>query len=194
MFNSFIADTEPKPYNNYGPQPTVPFVVKDITIGPTLLNDTSKGLNDKYWAAYFDPITEDLIIEDLELLTTTVILNEPDTIINVALAFDQSANDTYAYITGLGELKLRWFDAEVPGDTILDLGPAQSVVMTMDTKYYPSSPTSDILIFYIRNSAIYYRIQRDKYAIEYATPVTSGASRLLDSGTTTGYRFQVRWK
>jgi hypothetical protein len=193
MFDGFITGAGIGPYNNYGVKPYVPYKVKNITIGPNGLNDTTQGLDYKYWAAYFDGNTNNLIIEDLELSNTVTILNEPLGIDNIALAFDQNANDTYAYIDGSGDLKIRFFDAIIPGDTIINIGPAQSVTMTMDMKYYPSSASSDILLFYIRSGAIYYRLQRDKYATEYATPVIAGGSRLHDSGMRTDYRFQVRW-
>lgn len=191
MFDDFIPDTTPGPYVDYGVPPYIPYGVKNVTIGPIALNDTTKGLKHKWWGAY--AIDNDLYIEDIDLASQTLILNEPDGIAKVALAFDQNANDTYAYITGLGDLKIRFFDGSLPGDTILNIGQAQSVTMTMDMKYYPSNSSSDILLFYIRGGAIFYRLQRDKYAIEYVTPVITGASMLLDSGGRTNYRFQVRW-
>jgi len=190
----FIADTTPAPYNDYGVPPFVPFEVKDVTIGPVDIQDTSEGLTNRFWAAYFDPTPKDLVLLDIDNNITEIILNEPDEIVNVALAFDQNANDNFAWITGTGELKIRWFDASLPGDSILSIGQAQSVTFTMDTNYYPSSIDSDILLFYIRDGAIYFRIQREKYDIEHVTPVTSGASTLFDSGTREDYRFQVRWR
>jgi hypothetical protein len=189
----FIADNVPDDYNNYGIKPYVPFGVRNITIGPTNVNDPSEQLNYKYWATYYDPITDDIKLEDFDPPSVSTIINEPDGVTSIGLAFDQNANDVYAWITGTGELKLRWFDATLPGDAVLSLGQAQSVTVTMDTKYFPSSADSDILLFYIRSGAIYYRIQRDKYAVEYTTPVTTGASKLHDSGTRRDYRFQVRW-
>jgi len=192
MFDDFIASTQTGPYNNYGTAPSVPFAVNNVTIGPVALNDTNKGLIDKFWAAYVD-VSDNIIIEDLELSSTTFILNEPDGVQNIALAFDQNANDTYAYITGIGDLKIRFFDASIPNDVILNIGQAQSVTFTMDMKYFPSNPRSDILLFYIRDNAIFYRIQRDKYSIEYTTPVTTGANQLIDSGMRTDYRFQVQY-
>lgn len=191
MIPNFIDSNIPKPYNNYGVPPDVPYSVKNVTIGPVGLNDPSEGLHFKFWAAYVD--SNDLIIEDIELSTTNFILNEPDGIENVALAFDQNANDTFAYITGVGELKLRWFDTSVDDDVIINLGQAQSLTLTMDMKYYPTSNKSDILLFYIRDNAIYFRVQRDKYLIEYPTPITAGANSLINSGMRTDYRFQVLW-
>ena len=189
----FIADDTPAPYNDYGIKPYVPYKVRDVTIGAKGIQDPSEQLNYKYWAAYFDPLTDDIKLEDFNPASVVTIINEPDGVENIGLAFDQNANDVYAWITGLGELKLRWFDASISADSVLNFGQAQSLTITMDTKYFPSSAGSDILLFYIRNNAIYYRIQRDKYAIEYATPITTGANKLLDSGTRRDYRFQVRW-
>ena len=191
MIQAYIADNVPIKYNNYGIAPYVPYAVKSVTIGPVGINDPSKELNNKFWAAYVD--AGDLYLSDTVNLTNTLILSEPDGIAKVALAFDQNANDTYAYITDTGVLKLRFFDSLIPGDSLVDLGPAQSVTLTMDMKYYPSSDQSDILLYYIRDGAIYCRVQRDRFLIEYATPVTTGASRLLGSGMRADYRFQVTW-
>jgi hypothetical protein len=194
MFNTIITDDIPKDYTDYGTPPYVPYKIKDVSIGPKDLNDSSEGLNFKYWVAYAEELTNDLFIEDLEEATKTFILNEPDGIASVSLSFDQSANDSYAYITGTGDLKIRFFDQTLPGDVILNIGQAQSATFKIDMNYFPYNARSDILLFYIRSSAIYYRLQRDRYAIEYPTPITSGATEILDSGTTTGYRFQVRWR
>ena len=192
MFNSFSTGTTPAAYNDYGVPPTVPFTVNNVTIGPIDLNDASENLNDKYWATYYDPLDDNIYLDDL-LGTVTNIINEPLGVGFISLAFDQAGNDTYAWITNDGDLKLRWFDALIPGDTVVNLGAAQAVTLTMDMKYQPENSRSDILLFYIRGGAIFYRVQRDKYLVEYTTPVTSGASKLLDSGTRTDYRFQVRW-
>jgi len=190
MFNSFSGDTEPTDYNDYGASPYVPFKINNVTIGPVALNDASEKLNNRFWATYWDFSTKDIILDDLSG-TTTVIINEAAEVKQISLAFDQNASDTYSWVTNANVLKLRYFDGTA--DVVLDLGTAQSAVLTMDMKYQPSNSTSDILLFYIRAGAIYYRIQRDSYSIEYPTPVTSDATKLLDSGTRTDYRFQVRW-
>ena len=192
MFNSFSTDTEPSSYNNYGNPPNVSFAVKNVTIGPAALNDASEKLNDKFWATYFEPGTKDIILDDL-IGGTTAIVNEPLGIKRIGLAFDQNANDAYAWITDTNILKIRFFDGSIPDDVILTLGTAQDVVITMDMKYQPPNPVSDILVFYIRDKAIFYRLQRDKYSIEYTTPVTDGANQLIDSGIRTDYRFQVQY-
>ena len=192
MFTSFIDDDVPGSYNNYGIAPTVPFAVNNVTIGPVALNDSSEGLNDKFWAAYFEPTTKNIVLDNLSG-TTEVIVNEPLGIKRIGLAFDQNANDTYAWITDTNILKVRFFDGTITDDLTLEFGPAIDVVITMDMNYLPSNPNSDILVFYIRDGAIFYRVQRDRYDIEYVTPVTSGASKLLNSGMRTDYRFQVRW-
>ena len=193
MIPTYIADTVPIKYNNYGVAPYVPYSVKVSTIGPLGINDPSKGLSYKFWSSYFNSLNNNLYTRDNELDIDTLILNEPDGIKQIQLGFDQNANDTYAYITELGELKLRFFDSLIPGDSLVSFGPAQSVTLTMDMKYYPSSDQSDILLYYIRDGAIYCRVQRDRFLIEYATPVTTGASRLLGSGMRADYRFQVTW-
>jgi len=192
MFNSFSTNTEPSSYNDYGNPPSVLFAVKSVTIGPVALSDASKKLNNKFWAAYFEPATKDIILDDL-IGGTTAIVNEPLGIKRIGLAFDQNANDAYVWITDTNILKIRFFDSSITADVILTLGTAQDAVITMDMKYQPSNPVSDILVFYIRDNAIFYRIQRDKYSIEYTTPVIDGANSLIDSGMRTDYRFQLQY-
>lgn len=191
MIPTFIPDETPEEYNDYGVPPTVPYAINNVTIGPKGTSDISEGLTFKFWALY--AIGNDLIIEDIDQSSTSVILIEPSGFKNVSLAFDQNANDTYAYITGTGELKLRWFDASLSGYTTDSFGQAQSLTLTLDMKYYTDGGDSDILMFYIRDNAIYFRVQREKYEVEHATPVTSGANKLFDSGMRKDYRFQVRW-
>lgn len=188
MFNTFIADTEPKPLNDYGTPPSLEFEVSDVTIGPIGVNDNSKGLTYQYWAAYYDAGI--IKIDDLSG-NSSFVISEPDGVKSISLAFDQNANPVYLWITNPGNLKLRWFDASINSYVVDELGTAQSAVMTMDMKYDPSNERSDILLFYIRDGAILYRVQRDKYEIENISPVTSGAISLSSVGTTTGYRTQV---
>ena len=192
MFNSFIDDDTPSQYNDYGVAPSVPFAVKNITIGPVALNDANEGLNNKFWATYFDPSTNNIILDDLEG-NTEIIVNEPLGIKIIGLAFDQNGNDTYAWITETDILMLRFFDGGIPGDITVNLGTAQDVVITMDMKYQAENSKSDVLLFYIKDNAIFYRVQRESYNTENPTPVTSGASRLIDSGMRTDYRFQVKY-
>lgn len=189
MYLVLNTSTDKLAYNFYGTPPLVSHLIRDVTIGPIDTQDTSKGLTEKFWATY--AIGDDLILEDLITNVTTTILNEPLGLQYVALAFDQNANDVFAYITSTNALKLRYFDAQTSTDIVLNLGTATQMLMTMDMKYLPSSLDSDILIFYIRSGAIYYRVQRDKYATEYITPITSGATTLESSGMRRDYRFQV---
>lgn len=194
MYPTYIDETEPENYNNYGIAPTLPFNVENVTIGPVALNYTAGGLTSKYWGAYYNPSGNAIYLRDMALGTDTFIISEPDGVSRIALAFDQNGNDVYAWITLSGVLKLRWFDSSVGSDVVDTFGQAQSLTLTMDMKYFPSSAESDILFYYIRDNAIYARVQRDKYEIEYSTPVTSGANELIDSGMRVDYRFQVRWR
>ena len=193
MIPIFIDDEEPINYNNYGIAPTLPFTVENVTIGPLAVNDTSEGLTSRYWGTYFNPSGNAIYLRDMAIGSDTFVQSEPEGMKYIALAFDQNANPVYAWITLLDELKLRWFDSTIDDYTVDSFGLAQSLTLTMDMKYFPSSAESDVLLFYIRDGAIYSRVQRDKYEIERATPVTSGAVQLVDSGMRTDYRFQVRW-
>lgn len=194
MIPTFIDDTEESNYNNYGIPPVLPFSVNDVTIGPILRSDSSQGLTAKFWGAYFNQSGSAVYIRDMSLGTDTFLFNEPESMKKIALAFDQNGNEVIAWITLLDVLKIRYFDTTVDDYVSDSFGVVSSLTLTMDMKYFPSSSESDVLLFYIRNGAIFSRVQRDKYLVERATPVTSGAIELVDSGMRTDYRFQVRWR
>jgi hypothetical protein len=94
--------------------------------------------------------------------------------------------------TGI-ELKLFWFDPLLVENTITVFGVGTYPFATFDIRWDTSNPDSDVLLFYIRDGGIYYRLQRDRYSIEHATPVTNGA-RILEADMTVDYRLQLLYR
>jgi len=76
---------------------------------------------------------------------------------NVALAFVQG-----------GESKFYWYDSNLGAMTVTNFG--SSVItprVSHDDKRDMQSASSDVILAYVKNSSLYFRMQRDRYQIEY---------------------------
>ena len=111
----------------------------------------------------------------------------------LAATFDQLKRPLVFFDTG-SELRLWWYDPTLEEHTLTPFGEGSDPFATFDIRYSPSNQKSDALIFYLRNGGIYYRQQRDRYAVEYATPVTTGAYRILRADMTVDWRLQILYK
>lgn len=187
-------DLTPTDFVFYGEEPSLPFEISDISIGPEELSDTASGLVVRYWAIYVDINGKDLYLYDIEKDESTLLIVDSTLITEVRLTFDQNASPVVVYITTFRELKIRRLDAQVGGYVIEVLASnVRSSLIQMDLYNQSFSDISDILVHYIVNGAIFTRVQRDNYSIEYATPVTEGATVLFQSGKSVGNRFQVEF-
>lgn len=79
------------------------------------------------------------------------------------MAFDQSMRPYLAYKSG-NHTKLWWYDTSIPGQTTTDYGVnIKSSFLSLDDKRKSSNSINDVLFFYIENSKLYYRQQRDRF-------------------------------
>lgn len=187
-YNDSIPDSS---YVNYGDEPSSDYDIVDTVIGPVGLQDPSQRLNVKFWQAFYDDGFVKLL--DTETGDTIDVFEAVNGIKKLYLAFDQNANDAYAYIDDSGNLSFRWYRAAAGYDVTDSFGPASDAIVSMDMNYFPSSGSSDILLYYIRDGAIYCRVQRENYEIERATTVTEGAVVFKSRGMRSDYRFQVEY-
>lgn len=92
----------------------------------------------------------------------------------VSGGFDRGMNLALAYETADGKSYFYWFDT-VPNQYVTTEYPGISNILAChDDVRDTSSDTSDMILTYEKNGAIYWREQRDRYLIEYlatANPV-----------------------
>ncbi|MGL5469397.1 MAG: hypothetical protein ACRDCT_14595, partial [Shewanella sp.] len=91
-------------------------------------------------------------------------------------------------------LKLYWFDPVLVENTITEFGDGNYPYATFDIRWDTSNPRSDVILFYMRSGAIFYRMQRDRYSIEYATPVTSDGVFIKEADMAVDYRLQILYR
>ncbi|HDS1207485.1 TPA: hypothetical protein QDZ84_002500 [Shewanella algae] len=108
-------------------------------------------------------------------------------------SFDQNGRPLVFFNTG-SELRLWWYDPIAEQNTTTVFGIGTNPFCTLDLKYGVDTEYSDVLLFYVRDNAIYYRVQRDRYAVEYPTPVTDNALLIKNADMAIDYRMQVSYR
>ncbi len=155
------------------------------------LSDPSEGIDAYTWRARLDG--NDVKIGREPYATETVYLSAAG-ITELSLAFDQNMRPLVAYVQ-LGQARLRWYDATLPGETTIDLPvDAKSPFLTFDDKRAESvtSGLSDVLLFYVRANRLCYRQQRDRFLTERTLAWFEGSSvTIKKAGMNNGLRMQV---
>jgi|GEM_PF-2918932 len=193
--NLWSSDTSLKPFNTYGQSKPEDSSINYhfITLGPEEVSLSSNSLTDSWWLfEYADSVIKlykhdgDNFIYHSELFT-------PITCVSLSAAFDQLGKPLVFFDTG-SDLRLWWYDPELSEHTKTIFGVGTNPFATFDLKYAVDIATSDILLFYIRDGDIYYRQQRDRYSIEYTTPVTPYVNNLLQADMSVDYRMQLLYR
>lgn len=145
-------------------------------------NDPSQGLDVQLWRGFLTH-DEETGIDTVSVMGETVPLTVLFTGVGITdfdFAFDQNMNPFVAYEQA-GVPKIYWYDSTVSGmvHTSLPIG-CYDLRCTLDEKRAFNIADSDIMLLYIRDGALYYRMQRERYATEHLLDNTVGeGARLL---------------
>ncbi|WP_368880693.1 hypothetical protein [Shewanella algae] len=195
--NTWVTDVSIAKYETYGLD--IPKFVSDkpheLEIGPNNLNNSDGGLKESIWLFEFDgsAVTAAKYNSDIGEFEQGHVLFESSNIVNLSATFDQLGRPLVFYDTG-SELFLYWYDPVLGDNTTTILGVGAYPFATFDMRWDTSNGTSDAILFYIRNGVIYYRYQRDRYSIEYQSPVTPYVDHILEADITVDYRLQVLYR
>jgi len=164
----------------------------DYADGGVGIQDPSLGLNYQTWTAEIvEDIVEDRIVLSAPTYPATTVYTGDD-ITEVSLAFDQNMNPVIAFVEA-GVSKLYWYDTlageqvvtEIPGNV------THPRVALDDTRQF-NIVNSDIILAYIKDGALCYRQQRDRFEVE--RQLSSGpwiALVRIGMGSTLRFQFQV---
>ena len=134
----------------------------DYERGGVALQDPSQGLNVRNWRAF---ITEEGIWLQSRQAETPVLFLEGEEINQVSLAFGNNMHPVIVY-RQLEVVKMSWFDSAIQARVITEYPEILVGAVTLDDIREGLEDTSDILFIYIRDEAIFYRQQRDRFGIE----------------------------
>src|SRR5690606_36529182 len=164
----------------------------DYADGGVGIQDPSLGLNYQTWTAEIvEDIVEDRIVLSAPTYPATTVYTGDD-ITEVSLAFDQNMNPVIAFVEACVS-KLYWYDTlageqvvtEIPGNV------THPRVALDDTRQF-NIVNSDIILAYIKDGALCYRQQRDRFEVE--RQLSSGpwiALVRIGMGSTLRFQFQV---
>ena len=138
-------------------------------MGGVALNDPTQGLWIKSWTCDTvpseDPMVPDLIRVFADDVSPTTVLTD-FTVTQVSLAFDQNMRPTIAFVAS-GIPKLYWYDSLIEQPVITELDVTITTPrVTLDDHRELQVNTSDIILTYIRDGNLYFRMQRDRFLIE----------------------------
>ena len=167
----------------------------ELELGPLVLSASGGDIAAAWWlfeykegavyAARYNQTTEQFEAE-------TLIVTVPE-VKRLSATFDQLGRPLVFFDTGT-DLKLYWFDPVLDANTITEFGEGKYPFATFDIRWDTSNPRSDVMLIYIRDGGIYYRLQRDRYNIEHATPVTADVVFIKEADMAIDYRMQLVYR
>ncbi len=186
--------------------------ILDWEYGGIAIGDPSQGHEVQIWVAdiYQDTkirvyVEPDIEAEECQLIEITdyiVPVDETgngDEIVEVGLAFDQSMRPAVVYVLRVGSekyTKLYWFDTFLGGFVTTNFGALlRSPRLLLDDKRILSTEKglNDMLMFYHRSNALYYRQQRDRFLVERTLFESVPGRDISRIGMNEFFRIQIEW-
>jgi hypothetical protein len=164
-------------------------------LGGIGIGNASQGLQYQVWYLQIGGTSQAILSAPN---TPPIVLFTVTNLTSVSLAFDSNMNPAVAYVSQ-GNAYLWWFDATIPGFTIVTLpAGATDPQATLDDKraFSLQAGLSDIIVSYINTNDLFFRMQRDRFTIEYSLytgispTVVPVNPQLLKIGMNVDYRMQ----
>lgn len=163
----------------------------DYMDGGVAIQDPSRGLDFQVWAA---AVKSNFVEDWIELSapnTPAFTVYTGIGITEVSLSFDQNMQPAIAFVEA-GTAKLTWYDTTVAEMVVTEIpGNVSNPRVALDDIRPSQSAVSDIILAYLKDGALYYRQQRDRYTIE-RTLDPGPWSALIRTGMGSNYRFQFQ--
>lgn len=153
------------------------------------INDSSLGLDYQLWRGRIKP-NGDVVIaaQSTNYTVETVIINYTDAK-NLTIAFDNNMRPAISVLVGT-DLKFYWYDSTVSNYVTLTVANSRDAFARIDDVRDFASDYRDIIISYISNDKLYYRLTRDRYTVAYYLADVHPWQKIYQCGMTTQFRFQ----
>lgn len=138
----------------------------DIEDGPIAFQDPSEGLRYQQWRAY---IKDYAVWVEADNMPPMKLMETPDnSITDISIAFNNNADLHYVWVDK-EVAKFRWYDALSGSFQTMTLPQGvRTPKVTLDDKRPTQLGRNDIILSYVKSdNALYFRKQRDRFAIEY---------------------------
>lgn len=169
----------------------------DYEWGPIAISDPSRGSMYQIWRARME---NNFVYLSAPNVPEFVLLDLPN-VTEISFTFDQNGRHIFVYVQA-DVVKMHWYDTAL-GDytTTVFSGDLITPRITLDDKREMQRGISDVVLFYVKpvrneqdviiDGALYMRMQRDRYLIEYqmATSLTGG---IVKCGMMNNWRLGVQ--
>lgn len=166
-------------------------LLEDWEDGGVGIQDPSQGLYGYRWRCFADASG---IWLQRDGLAAQLWVSSPGTVKELAFAFDQNMRPVVAYALSDNTVRLQWFDTLAGQYTTTNYSTTiRSPRLSLDDKRDTQSQTSDVIFAYIKGADLCYRMQRDRYGVEYVVASgLIGVSKLKNIGMTANLRFRFQ--
>ena len=170
--------------------------LEDYEYGGLALQDTTESLFYQVWKGYWTPSDDTAYVIPQESTGPAVAIFTQVGVTEFAFTFDQNMRWAAATRDSTNTLYFRWYDAVAAAYVLTTYPGVSSVRLTHDDKRVRSviAGSSDMILTYIRADQLRWRIQRDRFLIEYTYPGLSltARQRISHFGMNTKNRLQWR--
>lgn len=160
----------------------------DYEKGGVALGDSSEGLNKYDWTFKVVNKTQGVLSRDG--FPETIVYEFSTKPIDVAFCFDQSMNIVIAWQDKDFNLYLRRYNSTTNSFQVLNLGIGKCPRLTLDEKRSEFISNSDVILGYIANNTLLYRVQREGYLIIHTVEQNMLPSQRLARIGVKGFRLQ----
>ena len=166
----------------------------DYEFGGIAIQDPSEGLKYQTWKGYWNSSDSTVYLEPQDTGGSTALFTEAG-VVAFSFTFDQNMRWSVATLDAGGNLKYRWYDSAVENYVISTYTGVSSVKLTHDDKrsVQINLGGTDMILTYLRAGQVRWRIQRDRFLIEYSHPTAiSNSFYISHFGMNTKNRLQWR--
>lgn len=161
----------------------------DYEKGGVALGDSSEGLNKYNWELNVVSKTKAMLHK--EGTTPIQVFTYPSKPLDVAFCFDQSMNIVLAWQDSEFNIYLRRYSGSINAFETINLGSGKCPRLTLDEKRAEFIQNSDIILAYITNKSLVYRVQREGFNTIHVVEEEMLASQRLARIGVKGFRLQM---
>lgn len=166
---------------------TLLFPRNDISLGT--FSRSRRTISTDIWSVQINADKTITVFDQSGSLQETIIGEDPS---NVDIAFDQNDRYTITWEEPGNKIYILWFDPVRVDYTTTLIAEGNNPCCSIDDYRSIYIPDSDVFIFYQREDSVFYRMQRDRYLVEYEVSHTLQDIKLETCGMGTNLRLTLR--
>lgn len=169
--------------------------LEDYELGGVAIQDPSQGLTHQNWYGYWDAGDETVYLVPDNTEIPIPIFTQAD-VVEFVFSFDQNMRWTTLTRDSNDVMYHRWYDSSVESYVTTTYNDVTSMRITLDDKRAAQvqGGVTDNIITYIQAGTLKWRIQRDRFLVEYSYPGQSFGPVFYISNFGMNRRLRLQWR